>query len=59
MGVKGKQFVLLIRHPRCYSRRVGQHNAQRNTNNIIKTSALLQTIGVKTNRTSFLCGKIQ
>jgi hypothetical protein len=40
-------------------RHVGQHNAQRNTNNIIKTSALLQTIGVKTNRTSFLCGKIQ
>jgi hypothetical protein len=35
---------------------VRQHYAQTNTNNVNKTWTLLQTTGIQTNRTSFLCG---
>jgi len=35
---------------------IRQHYAQTNTNNVNKTWALLQTTGIQTNRTSFLCG---
>jgi hypothetical protein len=34
---------------------VGQHYTQANTNNVNKTWAPYKQLGVKTNRTSFLC----
>ena len=37
---------------------IGHHNTQTNTNNGIKTWALLQTTGGIDNRTSFLCGNL-
>ena len=34
---------------------IGRHSTQANTNNVNKTSALLQTTGGKDERISFLC----
>ena len=55
----GKQFLLLIGHPPCYSYiqvMYETHYTNINTNTINNTLTIRQTNGVKTNWTSLLCG---